>query len=195
MPSSADADAALTAALDVGADRVLAAARAARTRPVVILIDGRSGAGKTTLAQLLAARWDAASDVAVLRLDDIYPGWDGLRSGAETATEVVRAVRETGAGEWPAWDWTTDRASGARRSIGTRDVLVVEGAGILTAASARLADVTVWLEAPEAARRARALERDGEAYRPHWDRWAAQEDAHIRAEDPRARADVVIDLP
>ena len=38
-------------------------------------------------------------------------------------------------------------------------------------------DLTVWLQLPEAQRRRRALARDGEIYRPHWERWAAQEDA------------------
>jgi hypothetical protein len=51
----------------------------------------------------------------------------------------------------------------------------------------------VWTEAPRAGRYRRGIERDGEAYRPHWERWAVQEDAYLAAEDPHARADVVID--
>ncbi|MEO8095730.1 MAG: hypothetical protein ABI632_12485, partial [Pseudolysinimonas sp.] len=42
-------------------------------RPVV-LIDGRSGAGKTTLARELAPLVGAQ----LVSLDDVYPGWDGL---------------------------------------------------------------------------------------------------------------------
>jgi hypothetical protein len=34
------------------------------------------------------------------------------------------------------------------------------------------------------------IARDGEAYRPHWERWAAQERAHFAAEGTRERADL-----
>ncbi|MFS0867325.1 zeta toxin family protein [Microbacterium sp. 179-B 1A2 NHS] len=195
MPSSADADDQLSTALSNGVDRVHAAARAVDTRPVVVLIDGRSGAGKTTFARRLAARWEAGADVAVLKLDDIYPGWDGLQAGAATAAEVIRAVRGGAVGRWRAWDWDGDTASARLCGVAARDVLIVEGAGLLTATSIPLADVTVWLEAPEPSRRARALHRDGDAYRPHWERWSAQESEHLRRDDPRSRADIVIDLP
>jgi adenylylsulfate kinase-like enzyme len=40
-----------------------------------VLIDGRSGAGKTTLAGHLRTRWESN---VVVALDDIYAGWDGL---------------------------------------------------------------------------------------------------------------------
>jgi hypothetical protein len=50
----------------------------------------------------------------------------------------------------------------------------------------------VWVEAPEAERFRRAMERDGDAYRPHWDRWARQERIHFAREGTRARADVVV---
>ena len=40
---------------------------------------------------------------------------------------------------------------------------------------------------------ARGIARDGEAYRPHWERWARQEDALFAADRTRDRADVVLD--
>ena len=36
-------------------------------------------------------------------------------------------------------------------------------------------------------------ERDGEAYRPHWERWASQEAAHFAADGTRNRADLRVD--
>ena len=44
-----------------------------------------------------------------------------------------------------------------------------------------------------AVRRARALARDGAVYAPHWDRWAAQEDALLARERTSERADVELD--
>jgi para-aminobenzoate synthetase len=43
--------------------------------PVIIAVDGRSGAGKTTLAVELAARLRAHHKVSLFHLEDIYPGW------------------------------------------------------------------------------------------------------------------------
>ncbi|MFX3748123.1 hypothetical protein ACJBQZ_12375, partial [Streptococcus suis] len=69
--------------------------------------------------------------------------------------------------------------------------LIVEGVGILTPATARLGDVRVWLESPATSRRHRALARDGEAYRPHWERWARQEERHVREHRPMGLATLV----
>jgi hypothetical protein len=48
------------------------------------------------------------------------------------------------------------------------------------------------VELDEATRKRRALARDGEAYAPYWDRWAAQEAAFIAREHPQALADRVV---
>jgi cytidylate kinase len=50
----------------------------------------------------------------------------------------------------------------------------------------------IWLEAPDSVRKNRALERDGETFAPHWERWAAQEDAMLASEHTKDRADLVI---
>lgn len=41
----------------------------------VVLIDGRSGAGKTTLANTLICHH---ADWQLVHADDLYPGWSGL---------------------------------------------------------------------------------------------------------------------
>ena len=70
--------------------------------------------------------------------------------------------------------------------------LVVEGAGALTPAHRALADLGIWVETPDAERKRRALLRDGDMYRPHWDLWAAQENAHIARHHPRSVADWIV---
>ncbi|MDT5149916.1 MAG: hypothetical protein QOI01_1649, partial [Mycobacterium sp.] len=45
-----------------------------------VLIDGRSGSGKSTLATQLCREW---TDSVLVRLDDVYPGWDGLAWAVE----------------------------------------------------------------------------------------------------------------
>jgi hypothetical protein len=53
--------------------------------------------------------------------------------------------------------------------------------------------VLLWVEAPRDVRFARGIERDGEAYRPLWERWALQEDALFAVERTRERADFRVD--
>ncbi|RLK49295.1 hypothetical protein [Microbacterium telephonicum] len=160
-------------------------------RPLV-LIDGRSGSGKTTLAALVA---DALGDgTQVVALDDIYPGWDGLADGSETARrDVIEPYAAGRAATWHRWDWSAHRTAEAHHVDAARP-LVVEGAGLLTPRSAALADVRVWLSCPAPVRRRRALARDGDAYRPFWDRWAAQEETHIATHDPQHLATLVFEV-
>jgi uridine kinase len=156
---------------------------AALPRPVV-LIDGGAGSGKTTLATELVATWPGARPQLV-GLDELYPGWHGL---AAAAALVPGLINGTG---FRRWDWATGAPDGWRELDPSRG-LVVEGCGAITPASAALADLSVWLELPEAERKARALARDGEVFAVHWDEWAAQEAEHWRDEHPRELADLVI---
>jgi len=134
----------------------------------------------------------------VLRMDDLYPGWDGLAAGsARLARDVLPGWRSGRPVRARRWDWAQDRWS--RAADGADDVvvpacplLVLEGVGAGVLAASAAPDVLVWVEAPDDVRRRRALARDGEAYAPHWERWAAQEAAHLAACDPRSRADVVV---
>jgi hypothetical protein len=193
VPSSADpVAAALSRAL---ATLVGAVAAVPSPRPVVV-IDGRSGAGKSSLARSLVAAWPRAGGAALVALDEVYPGWDGLTAGSEYARRrILVPFAAGGVSSWRRWDWASGRRAGAIESLPARGGLVLEGAGALTARSACLADVRVWLSAPADARRRRALARDGATYRPHWERWAAQEDAHIEHEHPGALADLVLEIP
>jgi len=79
------------------------------------------------------------------------------------------------------------------RDLGTPDLLVVEGAGSGAGVVAAHAVLLLWLEAPRDERFRRGIARDGETYRPHWERWARQEAAHFAAEQTPARADLRVD--
>ncbi|MDE0546939.1 hypothetical protein [Microbacterium sp. C7(2022)] len=164
------------------------------TNPAVI-IDGRSGAAKSTLARLLVARWPQAGRVQLVALDSLYPGWDGLAEGVAVAREHVLRPHARGLiGVWQRWDW--ERAEPAEaHAVDPSLPLIVEGVGILTPETARLADVRVWLESPATSRRERALRRDGETYRPYWERWARQEARHVAQNDPSALASLVFAIP
>ncbi|MDY6869337.1 MAG: hypothetical protein SV966_01800 [Actinomycetota bacterium] len=151
-----------------------------------VLIDGRSGSGKTTLAGQFRTAWTSS---VVVSLDDIYPGWNGLARAVEHLRLALLEPRAAGRrGRWRRWDWATGTSAGWH-TVEPGQRLIVEGVGALTAANRALADLGIWVEAGEADRKRRALTRDGESYAPHWDRWAAQEEAFIARYDPRSVAD------
>lgn len=149
----------------------------------VVLVDGGSGSGKTELGTLLAAVLGAQ----LVSLDDIYPGWDGLEAAsAMVRTDILERSR------WRRWDWAASIPAELHDVDPARD-LVIEGSGCLSAANRELATFGVWLDVPESVRKPRALERDGELYRPHWHRWAEQERAFFDRERPDLLADLVLD--
>lgn len=156
--------------------------------PIVVLIDGGAGAGKTTLAQQLVARWPFAEDAQLVSLDDLYPGWNGLAAGASAVSELIRT------GSYQSWDWTLDEP-GPWRQLDPSRSMVIEGCGAITPSNAELADLTIWLELDATLRRQRALARDGEMFAGHWQEWAAQEEQHWLRDHPAEIADLVLPEP
>ncbi|QIG40511.1 hypothetical protein G5T42_14365 [Microbacterium sp. 4R-513] len=193
-PSRSNADP-VAAALDTAAVRVLDAVRDLGVSNPVVLIDGQSGAGKTSLAKQLVARWPLTGRVQLVALDSIYPGWDGLADGVEAARTLILVPHGRGVlGIWQRWDWDASAPAEAH-AVDPSLPLIVEGSGLITGATARLGDVRVWLESPLVSRKRRALERDGEIYRPHWEQWAEQEERHLVRDDPRRHATHMFAIP
>ncbi len=172
-------------------DAVLAALRDATPRcgrTAVIAVDGPSGSGKTTLAKGLVE----ALGCPVVHLDELYPGWDGLADAVPLL--VARVLEPLARGEratYRLWDWDTGEW-GRSRTVDPTPHLVVEGCGSSVGAAGGFAAVRVWVEAPRAERMRRGLDRDGETFGPHWERWAAQEEALFTADRTREHADVVV---
>jgi len=170
---------------------VVAAARAATPvlgPTVVVAVDGRSGSGKT----LLGSAVGVALGCPVVHLDAVYPGWDGLKAGVElVTTHVLEPLAHGEPAGYPRWDWMRSRP-GRTVLVDAGPHLVLEGCGALVPPAAAFAAVRVWVDAPTEVRKERALSRDGETYAPHWDRWAAQEDAVYADTRPWETADLVL---
>ena len=147
--------------------------------PLIIGIDGRSGSGKTRLSELLEQSLSAEGiGVRVLNLDSIYPGWDGLEEGTKAWQEISRNLCEGKPANYREWDWHAD-APGSEHTINPvqETVIICEGVGAI----AGTCNVRILVKAPDELRYRRAIARDGETYRPHWERWAAQEEALLAA--------------
>jgi hypothetical protein len=128
----------------------------------------------------------------VVTLEDLYGGWDGLERGIGLLVSAVLEPLSAGrAARVPRYDWVA-AAWGTPWGLEPPEVLIVEGVGAGARRAAAYESVLVWMEAAATVRRERALGRDGETFAPHWDAWAAREDAMLARERTQERANLVI---
>lgn len=145
---------------------------------MIVLIDGRSGAGKTHFADRLGALLGAT----VVHLDDFYPGWSGLASASDM---VERDVLRAQGGGYRRWDWDLNIprewvSHGWTPGAGT---FIIEGCGCVTTGTVKQASrldsvFTMFFDGPESTRKLRVLKRDGEVD-SWWQMWAQQELRHM----------------
>lgn len=164
---------------------------APEVRPFLIGIDGRSGAGKTTLTTQLAAVLARRHDVTVFHLEDVYLGWDGLQIGMQIyVAEVLEPLRRGADAHWTAWDWLTNEP-GTPRLTRCAEIVLLEGVGACNRSARRLLDASVWVELPTSLRKLRALERDGSNYEKYWDMWAEQEERYVQRDPVWEQTDIL----
>lgn len=156
--------------------------------PHVILVDGQSGVGKTSLSALMAEKLGAT----FLHLDDVYPGWGGLEAGRNAVIDgVLRNLVNGRPGRVTGWDWEKS-APGGDITVTPADVIIVDGCGISTPTSREMANVVIWVDCADSERRERLRRRDGETFAAHQDEWDAQVSRHIGENDPIGTATVTV---
>lgn len=166
-----------------------------RSRPAtlgrgrLVAIDGPAGAGKTTLAAGVAA---AARGAVVIHMDDLYEGWAGLPRVDRQLDGLLRPLADCLPGSYRRFDWHAGEFA-ETVTVEPTDLLVLEGVGSGCRRHDDLIGVLVWVEAPYDLRLRRGIERDGEAFAPHWKAWAEAEDVHFARHRTRERADLVVD--
>jgi uridine kinase len=166
-------------------DRILA------TGPTVgpvhlVCVDGPAGAGKTTLADSMAATLSPQlGPVPVVHGDELYEGWDVVVGANDRVAafgllppRIVRWLLEPWArghdGVHPTWDWYAG-AWGDDIAVPAARAVVLEGVGLAAASLRRRAALSVWVDADPVLRLERVLERDGEALRPQMESWQHDE--------------------
>lgn len=155
----------------------------------LVCVDGPAGSGKTTLAAGIAA---AVAGSVVVHMDDLFEGWDGLPTVDAQLDSLLLPLAGGEEGSYRRWDW--DAGAWAERvTVAPTGLLVVEGVGAGSLRAAEVTTVLVWVEAPYDVRMRRGLERDGDAFAPHWEAWARAEAEHFARHRTRERADLVVD--
>ena len=158
-------------------------------RPRILAVDGRSGGGKTIVADRLAA---AVPGAAVVRTDDVawyhaFFDWaDLLRDG------VLEPVRRGAPVDYRPPEWDRRGREGAIVVPGGVPLVIVEGVGAGRGELAEYFDALVWVQADAVEARRRGLERDGPDSADFWAEWQAAEDPFQAAQRPWERADLIV---
>lgn len=161
---------------------------------ILIAVDGRSGAGKTTLAARISDYAEAKGlRTATLHVDEVCPGWEGLPQVPDRLADLVVHVANGGRATYPTWDWFRDRP-GESGQVAEVDVLILEGVAAADPRWSMHTSASVWVDGSATQRKRRALARDGETFAPHWDRWAKAEDAYFEGRPTAESADFAINM-
>ena len=162
-------------------------------RPAVVAIDGRGGAGKSTLAARLQAAIPAS---AVLHTDDVawhhsFFGWQALL--ADCVLAPIRDGREV---SYRPRAWQDRGRAGAIEVPPGLEMVFVEGTGAGRQELAHLLDAVLWVQSDGPDAKRRALVRDvaaGDAADPvtaeaFWEEWMAEEIPFFAHDRPWDRA-------
>jgi uridine kinase len=181
MPRSATVADVLAAVAALGAEST--------DRTCWVGVDGFGGAGKSTLAAVIAA---ATPRAVVVPVDDFWspstPEWDWLRF----RRQVLAPLRAGEDARYRRWDWDAG-TEGDWVELPAGRVVVVEGVSATRTEAGVPWDLTVWVDAPRDVRLARALDRDGPATMARWlTEWLPSEEAYAARERPQLRVDLIV---
>jgi hypothetical protein len=164
---------------------------AARGRPVVLAVDGRSNGGKTTLAARIG---EAVPGSAVVHTDDI--AWAHSRFGwADLLIEgILVPVHQGQAVSYRPPRWAEHGREGSIEVPAGCPLLIIEGDGAGRREAAGLIDALIWVQSDETERR--ALTRIGRPNEAptlrHHREWMAEELPFNAAQRTWERADVIV---
>lgn len=160
----------------------------------VLLVDGRSGSGKTTFAERAAALLGGA----VVHTDDLAWHHDAVAWDDLALEHVIGPWRRGEVVDHRPPGWVAKGRDGSVTVPEGVCVLVLEGVGAGRASLAPHADAVVWVQADRDEARERGLRRDVELGRTReeaerfWDEWMTAEEPFLADDRPWDRADLVV---
>ena len=177
------------------------------TSPAVVALDGRSGTGKSTLAEWMAGQLGGIR----IDQDDFYAGgelndwqrltpWekaDRVIDWRRVRDEVLLPLRQGRAASWRPFDWDTMTGLASETIIAPPSRLVVlDGAYSARPELADLIDLSILVTLDDAVRRERLRQREGEDLVSGWHAvWDEAEDYYFGIVRPPEAFDLVISRP
>jgi len=172
----------------------------------LVAIDGKGGAGKSTLANILASQLETTGRrVDIVHFDDFYLP-SSLRMKGEGAEkpiggdfdwerlrdQVLEPLRDGRKARFERYDWCKDVLTEAQHIL-PGAIVIVEGVFSSRDELAAKYDFRIWVDCPRQLRLKRGIERDGESYRDRWEQdWMPSEDRYVENHQPIDRADFVV---
>jgi hypothetical protein len=160
-------------------------------RPRIVAVDGRGGAGKSTLVDRLRTLVPAS---AVVHTDDV--AWhQAFFDWADLLVEnVLRPLHRGDAVEFRPPAWIERERPGAICVPADLDVVWVEGTGVIRRALDPWIDASIWLQGDLDEQERRLVERDGDTpeQQRHIAAWLAEELPLLLREQPWANATIVV---
>ena len=162
-------------------------------RTHVIAIDGRAGAGKTTLEHELFLGFSGPRVVTVIALDDVYAGWDGALGPklTHTLTHLLESISANRSFRLPIFNWQMSTFD-SERIIEPSDLLLIEGVGSCQKIVREFSSATIWLDIEPEIGLQRVLERDGESISQEMKQWQIEEEKLFAHDETRKYADFVL---
>ena len=160
-------------------------------RPRLIAVDGRGGAGKSTLVERLRAIVPASG---IVHTDDVAWNQAYFDWGELMVENILRPLHRGEAVEFRPPAWVEHDRPGAIRVPAGAVVVWVEGTGIIREEFAPGIDASIWVQGDLDEQERRLVDRDGDsvAQQQHVAEWLAEELPLMLREQPWHRATVVV---
>jgi len=183
---------------------------AGRHTPLLVAIDGASGSGKSTIADMIVE----ATGATLIHSDDFYAGqtsdaaWDARTPEARAAdvidwrrlrAEALEPLLAGRAAVWNTFDFERPRADGTYplKERPTRcepaALIVMEGVYSSRPELADIIDLSVLVDSPIEVRHGRLARRENDEFLRHWhERWDAAEEYYFSSVRPKSSFDLVV---
>lgn len=170
-------------------EQVLAAVHRAAVMPALICIDGPAGAGKTTLATMVASE---LSDALVIHMDDLYEGWNSPLDNDLFDRVLADIIEPLKAGlplTFRTWNWASSGWNHPT-TVAVPMHLILEGVGACARSLREQATISVYVDIDDERGIERVNERDGLVSEPHMALWLKDQRAYFAADNTSSECDL-----
>ncbi|MFI6231991.1 uridine kinase [Micromonospora sp. NPDC050784] len=160
-------------------------------RPRVIAIDGRGGAGKTTLAEKLRT---VESNSAIVHTDDVAWNHAYFDWGAVLAENILQPLHRGEPVNFRPDAWNSHDRAGSITIPAGADVVWVEGTGIIREELGPWLDASVYIQGDLDEQKRLLVARDGDSaeQQEHVTNWLREELPFMLRERPWSRATLIV---